>query len=181
MGHSDAINCNKLLSVRDVLPKETTSEPSFLVARAIAASACSYKVRSVFQLVWQLPEGQPPAQPRAQRVRASLRLGRSGTSSFLSLTLEGDSSVFLLGHAHAKLRKMMSKIFLNMPQCFSQQQLCDYMLIVVLCGGAAVAFATKAILLQLLHFFLTVKMKISSSLQSVFLPVLEQTAWCVCI
>lgn len=66
-----------------------------------------------------------------------------------------------------------------MLQCFSQQQLCDCMLIVVLCWGAGVAFATKAILMQLLHF-LTVKMKISSSLQSVFLSVLEQTVWCVC-
>lgn len=40
-----------------------------------------------------------------------------------------------------------------MPQCFSQPRLCDYMLIVVLCWEAGVAFATKAILVQLLHFF----------------------------
>lgn len=69
----------------------------------------------------------------------------------LSLTLGWDSSGALL--AHAKLHKMMSRIFLPMLHCFSQQQLCDCMLIVVLCWGAGVAFATKAILVQLLHFF----------------------------
>lgn len=65
-----------------------------------------------------------------------------------------DLPVVLLGHAHAKLHKMMSKIFfLHMPQCFSWQPLCNCMLIVVLCWEAGVAFATKAILVQLLHFF----------------------------
>lgn len=40
-----------------------------------------------------------------------------------------------------------------MPQCFSQQQLHDSMLIVLLCWEAGVAFATKAVLVQLVHFF----------------------------
>jgi len=37
---------------------------------------------------------------------------------FLSLMLESDSSVALLGHAHTKLPKAMSKIFLMCHNAF---------------------------------------------------------------
>lgn len=79
--------------MKDVLPQDTTSDPSFLVALAAAPLAWSYEVSP------------------AQHLIASLHLGEPGAAAFLPLTLQCHSSLLLLGHAHAQLHKVMSKIF----------------------------------------------------------------------